>query len=41
VMDNKSVGPVGRKVISEAKGDRSVREDADLNNIRKLAGIKH
>ena len=28
-----------KKVISEAKGDRSEREDADLTNIRKLAGI--
>ncbi len=28
-----------KKVISEAKGDRNEREDADLTNIRKLAGI--
>ena len=28
-----------KQVISEAKGDRSEREDADLTNIRKLAGI--
>jgi hypothetical protein len=39
VMDDKSTAPVGKKVISEAKGDRSQREDADLTNIRKLAGI--
>ena len=28
-----------KKVISEAKGDRETREDADLTNFRKLAGI--
>ena len=28
-----------KKVISEAKGDRAQREDADLTDIRKLAGI--
>ena len=28
-----------KKVISEAKGDRSKREDADLTYIRKLAGV--
>jgi len=28
-----------KKVISEAKGNRSQREDADLTSIRKLAGI--
>ena len=28
-----------KKVISEAKGDRAKREDADLTYIRKLAGI--
>jgi hypothetical protein len=29
----------GKQVISEAAGDRAQREDADLTNIRKLAGI--
>ena len=28
-----------KKVISEAKGDRETREDADLTSFRKLAGI--
>jgi hypothetical protein len=28
-----------KQVISEASGDRAKREDADLTNIRKLAGI--
>ena len=28
-----------KKVISEAAGDRAKREDADITNIRKLAGI--
>ena len=28
-----------KQVISESKGDRAQREDADLTNIRKLAGI--
>ena len=41
VMDDKSTATAGKKIISEAKGDRSVREDADLTNIRKLAGIQH
>jgi hypothetical protein len=27
------------KVLSESGGDRAQREDADLTNIRKLAGI--
>ena len=39
VMDDKSTAAAGKKIISEAKGDRSQREDADLTNIRKLAGI--
>lgn len=39
VMDDKSTAAVGKKVISEAKGNRSQREDADLTSIRKLAGI--
>ena len=38
VMNEKPVA-TQKKVISEAKGDREVREDADLTNIRKLAGI--
>ena len=40
VMDDKQVPSNAKKVISEAKGDRAVREDADLTNIRKLAGIQ-
>jgi hypothetical protein len=28
-----------KQVISESSGDRAQREDADLTNIRKLAGI--
>ena len=39
VMDDKSTAAAGKKIISEAKGDRSQREDADLTSIRKLAGI--
>ena len=38
VMSEKPIA-TQKKVISEAKGDREVREDADLTNIRKLAGI--
>jgi hypothetical protein len=38
VMADKPVAEQ-KKVISEAVGDRAVREDADLTNIRKLAGI--
>jgi hypothetical protein len=41
VMDEKSTVTPSKKIISEAKGDRSQREDADLTNIRKLAGIQH
>merc|ERR1711871_1306532 len=29
----------GKQVISESSGDRAQREDADITNIRKLAGI--
>lgn len=39
VMDDKSAVTAAKKVISEAKGNRSQREDADLTSIRKLAGI--
>lgn len=39
VMDDKSTVTTAKKVISEAKGNRSPREDADLTSIRKLAGI--
>ena len=39
VMDDKSTVTAAKKVISEAKGNRSQREDADITNIRKLAGI--
>jgi hypothetical protein len=38
VMADKPVAEQ-KQVISEAKGDRAQREDADLTNIRKLAGI--
>ena len=38
VMADKPV-ETGKQVISESKGDRAQREDADLTNIRKLAGI--
>ena len=38
VMADKPVAS-GKKVISEAAGDREVREDAELTNFRKLAGI--
>ena len=38
VMSEKPIA-IQKKVISEAKGDRSKREDADLTYIRKLAGI--
>jgi hypothetical protein len=41
VMDEKSAAAPSKKIISEAKGNRSQREDADLTNIRKLAGIQH
>jgi hypothetical protein len=38
VMAEKAV-ETGKQVISESSGDRAQREDADLTNIRKLAGI--
>ncbi len=38
VMADKPI-ETGKKVISESKGDREQREDADITNIRKLAGI--
>ena len=38
VMAEKPIAST-KQVISEAKGDRQVREDADLTDIRKLAGI--
>ena len=38
VMSEKPIAST-KQVISEAKGDRQVREDADLTDIRKLAGI--
>ena len=40
VMDEKSAAAPSKKIISEAQGNRSQREDADLTNIRKLAGIQ-
>jgi len=39
VMADKAVTKEGAKVLSESGGDRAQREDADLTNIRKLAGI--
>jgi len=39
VMADKAVTREGAKVLSESGGDRVQREDADLTNIRKLAGI--
>ena len=38
VMSDKPVAST-KQVISEAKGDRDQREDAELTNFRKLAGI--
>ena len=38
VMAEKPIAST-KQVISEAKGDRQVREDADLTDIRKLVGI--
>ena len=38
VMADKPV-ETGKKLISESAGDRETREDADINSIRKLAGI--
>ena len=39
VMADKAVTREGAKVLSESGGDRAQREDADITNIRKLAGI--
>jgi hypothetical protein len=39
VMADNAVTREGAKVLSESGGDRAQREDADLTNIRKLAGI--
>ena len=39
VMADKAVTKEGAKILSESGGDRAQREDADLTNIRKLAGI--
>ncbi len=39
VMADKAVAKEGAKILSESGGDRAQREDADLTNIRKLAGI--
>ena len=39
VMSDNAVTKEGAKVLSESGGDRAQREDADLTNIRKLAGI--
>ena len=39
VMADKAVTKEGAKILSESSGDRAQREDADLTNIRKLAGI--
>jgi len=38
VMADKAV-ETGKQVMTESSGDRAQREDADLTNIRKLAGI--
>ena len=38
VMADKPVAST-KQVISEASGDRAQREDADLTDIRKLAGV--
>ena len=39
VMADKAMTKEGAKILSESGGDRAQREDADLTNIRKLAGI--
>ena len=39
VMADKAMTKESAKVLTESGGDRGQREDADLNNIRKLAGI--
>ena len=39
VMADKAMTQESAKVLTESGGDRAQREDADLTNIRKLAGI--
>ena len=39
VMADKAMTKESAKVLTESGGDRAQREDADLTNIRKLAGI--
>ena len=39
VMNDKPVASVKAKVLSESGGDRAKREDAEITNIRHLAGI--
>ena len=39
VMADKAVTKESAKILSESGGNRAPREDADLTNIRKLAGI--
>ena len=39
VMADKAVTKEGTKILSESGGDRAQREDAEITNIRKLAGI--
>ena len=39
VMADKAVTKEGAKILSESGGDRAQREDAEITNIRKLAGI--
>jgi len=39
VMADKAVKQEGAKVLSESGGDRAQREDADITNIRILAGV--
>ena len=39
VMADKAVTKESAKILSESGGNRAQREDADLTNIRKLAGI--
>ncbi len=38
-MADNAVTKESAKVLTESGGDRAQREDADLTNIRKLAGI--
>jgi hypothetical protein len=39
VMNDKPIASVKAKVLSESGGDRAKREDAEITNIRLLAGI--